>query len=64
MAHELNNRLAAVMGNLEMIADDLAELSPAEADREKLARIEEAVSDAREAAERMRSIILGSPPAG
>jgi signal transduction histidine kinase len=56
VAHELNNPLAAVMGNLELIADDLAELSAGATDP-RLDKVSEAVSYAREASDRMRGII-------
>jgi signal transduction histidine kinase len=56
VAHELNNPLAAVMGNLELIADDLGELAASVPDP-RLGKVVEAVSFAREAADRMRAII-------
>jgi signal transduction histidine kinase len=57
VAHELNNPLAAVIGNLEVIADDLREILGAENPEGALVRVQESVHFAREAADRMRSII-------
>jgi CheY-like chemotaxis protein/nitrogen-specific signal transduction histidine kinase len=56
VAHEINNPLAAVTGNLEIVADDLAKLGQ-RLGADALARLEGSVRDAQEAAERVRAIV-------
>ena len=58
IAHEINNPLSYVTGNLEMIAETLADstTAPSGATRDELTA---AVSDARDGAERVRKIVQG-----
>jgi PAS domain S-box-containing protein len=58
IAHEINNPLAYVTGNLEAMAETLeaCEHPPTPADRDQLAT---AISDARDGAERVRKIVQG-----
>ncbi|HEX7840225.1 MAG TPA: ATP-binding protein, partial [Kofleriaceae bacterium] len=58
IAHEINNPLAYIAGNLEVMAETLeaAELVPSAADRTELSA---QVRDAREGAERVRKIVHG-----
>ena len=56
VAHEVNNPLAYVMLNLELLAGRLARLAP-DVPPETLAPLEKAVEDARDGSERMRRII-------
>ena len=58
IAHEINNPLAYVTGNLEVIAETLEDrvASRSDAGRDELTA---AVSDARDGAERVRKIVLG-----
>jgi nitrogen-specific signal transduction histidine kinase/CheY-like chemotaxis protein len=58
IAHEINNPLAYVTGNLEVIAETLEEARRAPADQ-TLDDINAAVIDARDGAERVRKIVLG-----
>ncbi len=62
VAHEINNPLSVVAGNLHILRNDLDELSrDAEGDgqrlRPRLASLREALRDAEEASERVRSIV-------
>jgi two-component system cell cycle sensor histidine kinase/response regulator CckA len=61
LAHELNNPLAAVMGNVAFVLEDLASLEQrARFDEQARARLEEwrnALADAASAAERLRKIV-------
>jgi PAS domain S-box-containing protein len=61
IAHEINNPLAYVTGNLEAVAELLA--SPggprSEADRAERAELASAIHDARDGADRVRKIVLG-----
>jgi len=65
VAHEINNPLAAVMGNLDYIADslgrlgrdDVASLDPAMRDAWMRDEIKAPLDDAREAAHRVRAIV-------
>jgi PAS domain S-box-containing protein len=54
VAHELNNPLAAVIMNLELVAQDVAKLK---GERSLPAELEEMLQDAREGAERLRGIV-------
>jgi signal transduction histidine kinase len=57
VAHEINNPLAAVVANLELIAKDLARLA-AELDvGDRMLEIFEELHDARESADRLRHIV-------
>jgi two-component system cell cycle sensor histidine kinase/response regulator CckA len=56
VAHEVNNPLAYVMLNLELLATRLGRLAP-EADAPLLEQMRRAVDDAREGAERVRRIV-------
>jgi two-component system cell cycle sensor histidine kinase/response regulator CckA len=65
VAHEINNPLAAVIGNLEFITDglermsaaDSAPASPGRSDARLQKEIKESLADAREAAQRVRFIV-------
>jgi PAS domain S-box-containing protein len=57
VAHEINNPLAAVGMNLQLALDDLDTLVASPAQRGHLARLEEELSDAREATGRVRDIV-------
>jgi len=58
IAHEINNPLSYVSGNLEVIAETIAEVrGPPTV--EMLGEIDAAVADARDGAERVRKIVLG-----
>ncbi len=65
VAHEINNPLAAVIGNLDFIADGLGRVSGAALasgnagrnDAQVLKEMKESLDDAREAAERVRFIV-------
>jgi PAS domain S-box-containing protein len=56
VAHEINNPMAYVTLNLELLASRLAQLSPP-VDPKVAARMQEAVQSAREGAERVRQIV-------
>jgi PAS domain S-box-containing protein len=58
IAHEINNPLSYVAGNLEVIAETLADASAAPT-AATLDDIGAAISDARDGAERVRKIVLG-----
>jgi PAS domain S-box-containing protein len=58
IAHEINNPLSYVAGNLEVIAETLTNTSSAPS-AATLDEIGAAVSDARDGAERVRKIVLG-----
>jgi PAS domain S-box-containing protein len=57
VAHEINNPLAAVMANLDLAIQDLADLSPEIASRSTLSSLNEELRDARDAADRVRHIV-------
>jgi two-component system cell cycle sensor histidine kinase/response regulator CckA len=65
VAHEINNPLAALMGNLDCIAESLRDLSESNEPRESaedrkawlLKELKSPLDDARSAAERVRSIV-------
>jgi PAS domain S-box-containing protein len=54
VAHELNNPLAAVIMNLELVAQDVAKLK---GERQLPTELEEMLQDARDGAERLRGIV-------
>lgn len=56
VAHEINNPLAAVVGNLDLALRTLSELEPDLAPSSALRRVLEEVRDAQEAAERIRQV--------
>ena len=56
VAHEINNPLAYVIGNLDLLAQELAEAAPP-LPAERLRTFEAAVRDARQGAERVRTIV-------
>ncbi|HRC58202.1 MAG TPA: ATP-binding protein, partial [Kofleriaceae bacterium] len=58
IAHEINNPLACVMGNLAVVSDALAQEGLA-IEGEERAELREALRDAYEGAERVRKIVLG-----
>jgi PAS domain S-box-containing protein len=53
VAHEINNPLAFVVGNLQFLQEEL----PAAADPQRRGAVEKALRDAREGAERIRAIV-------
>ncbi|MBX3159126.1 MAG: response regulator [Deltaproteobacteria bacterium] len=53
VAHEINNPLASLMANLDLVAEDLTALG----DRDELAEVHEVLGDARDAAARIRDIV-------
>jgi two-component system cell cycle sensor histidine kinase/response regulator CckA len=61
IAHEINNPLAYVMANLEVIArhslPEMTRLASSDAERERLMRMTEMVAQVRDGAERMRRIV-------
>jgi signal transduction histidine kinase len=57
VAHEINNPLASVMANLDMIAQELFERSRKLGLTSEFAEIQEELHDAREAAERIRNLV-------
>jgi len=57
MAHEINNPLAAVAANLELVAAGLASLQAQPPGMRTVAELEEAARDAQEAATRMKVIV-------
>ena len=57
VAHEINNPLTYVVGNLTVAAKGLAGLEPKEKDRVVLRDLEKAIADARAGAERVRYIV-------
>jgi signal transduction histidine kinase len=57
VAHEINNPLSTVTGNLELAAKDLDALVKRLGPEAGLATLQEGISDAREAAERVRTIV-------
>jgi len=58
IAHEINNPLAYVTANLEVVADTLG-ADPAAASADDHADLQAAIGDAREGAERVRKIVRG-----
>jgi PAS domain S-box-containing protein len=58
IAHEINNPLAYVTGNLEVMAETL-EASAERASADERKELAVAISDARDGAERVRKIVLG-----
>jgi PAS domain S-box-containing protein len=57
VAHEINNPLAVVLGNLDLAVKDAAEMCAGPNASERLAELHEALSDAKEAAQRVRQIV-------
>ncbi|MGO8994360.1 MAG: PAS domain S-box protein [Polyangiaceae bacterium] len=61
IAHEINNPLAYVMANLEVIArfslPEMTNLASSDGERERIARVAEMVAQVRDGAERMRRIV-------
>ena len=57
VAHEINNPLAAVVANLELIAKDLAHLAEEMDVGDRLLEILDELHDARESADRLRHIV-------
>jgi DNA-binding response OmpR family regulator/signal transduction histidine kinase len=58
VGHEINNPLMAALGNLDMALNDLRKLRRELGDRVDLNELAEELRDAREAAERVRAIVL------
>lgn len=57
VAHEINNPLTYVVGNLSVAAKGLALLTPRDEDRPRLRDLEKSIADARAGAERVRYIV-------
>jgi CheY-like chemotaxis protein len=57
VGHEINNPLMAVLGNLDMALADVRRLSREHASISDLAEVHDELTDAREAAERVRNIV-------
>jgi PAS domain S-box-containing protein len=57
VAHEINNPLAAVIGNLDMSVRDVSALAARIGEPANVGELQEQLNDAREAAERVRSIV-------
>ncbi len=57
VAHEINNPLAAIIGNLDLAMRDLADLLDDHGELVNLLRIREELVDARDAADRVRKIV-------
>ena len=57
VAHEINNPLAAIIGNLDLAMRDLGDMLDEEGEPPALLRIREELVDAREAADRVRKIV-------
>jgi len=57
VAHEINNPLAAIIGNLDLGMRDLADLIDDQGELAGLLRIQEEMVDARDAADRVRKIV-------
>ena len=58
IAHEINNPLAYVIGNLDLVAEELAEIAD-EAPRARLRDLAQWIEDARDGAEHVRKIVRG-----
>jgi len=58
IAHEINNPLTYVVGNLELVAEELAQIDD-DAPSYPLAELREMTHNAREGAERVRRIVMG-----
>jgi len=57
VGHEINNPLAFILSNLNYVEQELARLDIAPASREELPQLQEALAEAREGAERVRTIV-------
>lgn len=57
VAHEINNPLTYVIGNLSVAAKGLSTMLPADADPNLVRELEKAIADARAGAERVRHIV-------
>ena len=57
IAHEINNPLAAVVANLELITKDLTQISEELQAADRMQEVLDEVRDARESADRMRHIV-------
>ncbi|MEQ8272311.1 MAG: PAS domain-containing protein [Deltaproteobacteria bacterium] len=57
VAHEINNPLTYVVGNLAVAAKGLAAIEPRDEDRAQVRELEKAIADARAGAERVRYIV-------
>lgn len=57
VAHEINNPLTYVVGNLAVAAKGLASMRPRDEDRAQMRELEKAIADARAGAERVRYIV-------
>jgi PAS domain S-box-containing protein len=57
VAHEINNPLAAIIGNIDLAQRDLADIVDEQGELEGFSRIREEMVDARDAADRVRKIV-------
>jgi PAS domain S-box-containing protein len=57
VAHEINNPLAAIIGNLDLAMRDLGDLLDEQGETSSLLRLREELVDARDAADRVRKIV-------
>jgi PAS domain S-box-containing protein len=57
VAHEINNPLAAIIGNVDLAMRDLSDLLDDHGELQGLLRIQEELVDARDAADRVRKIV-------
>jgi len=57
VAHEINNPLAAIIGNVDLAMRDLSDLIDDHGELQGLLRIQEELVDARDAADRVRKIV-------
>ncbi|HEY0190237.1 MAG TPA: ATP-binding protein, partial [Kofleriaceae bacterium] len=59
IAHEINNPLAYVLGNLQLMREALAPVDPDAPPRDRIEEISSAITDATDGAQRVRKIVQG-----